>query len=281
MGAMGEWDDARVPRPLADILELHPLLPTAWAAATRAADFLVHERGSSLTVMSKTSPVDAVTAMDIGAEERVVSRILEDRPEDAILGEEGGERAGTSGVRWIIDPLDGTVNYLYRFPDWAVSIAAEDQASTLLGVIVAPLLNEAYVGLRGRGSWVVHGDVADEMRVGTCADLSRALVGTGFGYLQERRLVQGRVVAQLLGEVRDIRRRGAATLDLVALARGRLDGYYELGLQPWDYAAGALIAAEAGARVGSLDSEDVSEGTFVGAVPSIFEPLREALRRFS
>ena len=281
MGAMGEWDDARVPRPLADILELHPLLPTAWAAATRAADFLVHERGSSLTVMSKTSPVDAVTAMDIGAEERVVSRILEDRPEDAILGEEGGERAGTSGVRWIIDPLDGTVNYLYRFPDWAVSIAAEDQASTLLGVIVAPLLNEAYVGLRGRGSWVVHGDVADEMRVGTCADLSRALVGTGFGYLQERRLLQGRVVAQLLGEVRDIRRRGAATLDLVALARGRLDGYYELGLQPWDYAAGALIAAEAGARVGSLDSEDVSEGTFVGAVPSIFEPLREALRRFS
>ena len=270
-----------MPRPLADILELHPLLATAWAAATRAADFLVNERGASLTIRTKSSPVDAVTAMDVGAEHRVVTRILADRPGDAILGEEGGERAGTSGVRWIVDPLDGTVNYLYRFPDWAVSIAAEDHGSVVLGVIVAPLLNEAYVGVRGSGSWVVQDDVAERLSVGTCADLAHALVGTGFGYLQDRRLLQGRVVARLLGEVRDIRRRGAATLDLVALARGRLDAYYELGLQPWDYAAGALIASEAGARVGSLDSDDVSTGTFIGAVPAVFEPLRDALRRFS
>ena len=267
-----------MPTTLADLLAAHHLLPVAWQAAELAGAFLAYERPDDLVVESKSSPVDAVTEMDRGAEERIVAVLRQARPDDGILGEEGGERAGTSGVRWVVDPLDGTVNYLYRQPAWAVSVAAEVDGVAEVGVIVAPAYGEAYLAARGMGAWRIVDREATRMRVGRCASMSMALVATGFGYRAEVRREQAQVVAGLLDQVRDIRRIGAATLDLVGLAGGRLDGYYERGLNRWDLAAGALVAQEAGAVVGSVESDDMHTGTFIGAVPSIYDELRSALR---
>lgn len=213
-----------MPRPLADLLSAHPLLPVAWEAGVRAGAFLLDERPADLSIEAKSTPVDAVTEMDRGSEERIIETILAARPHDGVLGEEGGERPGTSGVRWVVDPLDATVNYLYRIPYWAVSIGAETADGVQAGVIAAPALGESYVTARGHGAWRVTGDVATPMRAGTCADLSMALVGTGFGYRPERRLAQAAVVHRLIHQVRDIRRIGCAALDLALLADGHLDG---------------------------------------------------------
>lgn len=268
-------------RPPDEIAALHPLLPLAWTAATQAGRFLADERPEDLIVESKSTPVDAVTEMDRGAEQRIIDVLMGARPADGILGEEGGERLGTSGIRWVVDPLDGTVNYLYRFPDWGVSVAAEEGGVAIVGVIDAPMLDETYVGIRGHGAWSVQDGRAARLWAGSCPDLAQALIGTGFGYSAERRAWQGDVLRGLLPQVRDIRRRGAATIDLVSLARGQLDGFYEFGLNPWDYAVGALIAQEAGIRVGSLMDDDFSVGTFVAAVPSVFDALRAAVRAVS
>lgn len=268
-------------RSIDDVLGDHPLLPVAWAAGTAAGSFLLDQRPEDLAIESKSTPVDAVTEMDRGSEDIIVESIIGARPEDGLLGEEGGERHGTSGVRWVVDPLDATVNYLYRIPFWAVSIAAETSAGTEVGVVVAPALGESYLAARGHGAWRVREGVARPMHVGQCAGLSMALVGTGFGYQPSRRAEQARVVQGLITQVRDIRRIGCAALDLALLADGHLDGFYELGLNRWDIAAGALIAQEAGARVGSLESADIYGSTFVGAIPGIYEPLQAALAAVS
>lgn len=257
---------------------LHPLADLAWEAARRAGGFLAHERPERLDVQTKSTPQDAVSDMDRGAEERIIGTILATRPDDGILGEEGGEREGTSGVRWIVDPLDGTVNYLYDQPNWAVSIAAEVRGLAEVGVVAAPVLGEYYVGIANAGAWCVRGTRIDRLSRRTCPSLSMALIATGFGYDAARRRAQGALVADLVGIVRDIRRHGAAALDLAWLAAGRLDGYYERGLQPWDLAAGALIAREAGVRVEPLTPARGAEGTLVAAVPEIFDDLAGVLR---
>ena len=257
---------------------LHPLAIVAWEAAQRAGRFLHHERPEDLEVQSKSTPQDAVSDMDRGAEERIIDAILAARPEDGILGEEGGERVGTSGVRWIVDPLDGTVNYLYGQPNWGVSIAAEVDGTVEVGVIAAPALGEHYVAVTGGGAWRVHNDEPTRLAVRSCPRLSMALVATGFGYDARRRRAQGELVADVVGVVRDIRRHGAAALDLAWVACGRLDAYYERGLQPWDLAAGALIAQEAGARVHPLTPERGTDGTMVAAVPEVFDDLVAVLR---
>lgn len=261
-----------------DLLAGHPLLPLAWTAAGRAGAFLHHERPASLRIETKTTAVDAVTEMDRGAEERIIAAIVAERPNDGIVGEEGGERLGTSGTRWIVDPLDGTVNYLYRHAHWAVSIGVEVAGELTVGVIVAPALDEAYVGWLGGGAWLVRDGVAEPMEVSGCTDLAMALVGTGFGYRADRRAAQAGVVAELLPVVRDVRRAGAASVDLAWVAAGRLDAYYERGLQVWDLAAGAVIAREAGARIASLSSADLSVGTLVASTPGIDLALRSRLR---
>lgn len=263
---------------LSDLLDLHPLATPAWRAAVAAGAFLRDERPPALAVETKSTPSDAVTAMDRGAEALIVHALLGERPDDGLLGEEGGERAGTSGVRWVVDPLDGTVNYLYRLPNWAVSIAAEVDGVAQVGVVVAPDLGEAYVGIAGAGAWSVTGASATRLSCSATTDLSASLVVTGFNYSDALRMRQAQVVAGLIGDVRDIRRLGAATVDLCWVARGRLEAFYERGLNAWDIAAGAVIAREAGAVVTGLSADEAPGSSFLlAAAPGITDALRERL----
>ncbi|TVL92729.1 inositol monophosphatase family protein [Streptomyces sp. SAJ15] len=250
------------------------LLDVALDAARRAGELLRDGRPADLGVAAtKTSSIDVVTEMDLAAEKLITDYLAERRPADGLLGEEGASTPGSSGVRWIIDPLDGTVNYLYGLPSWAVSIAAEADGETLVGVVTAPMRGETYHAALGGGAYV-NGEPA---RVRPAPPVEQALIGTGFGYLTTRRAAQAEVVRALLPEVRDIRRGGSAAIDLCDVACGRLDGYYERGLNPWDYAAGELIAREAGALTGGRPGAPADGGLTVAAVPGLFEPLQRRL----
>ena len=262
---------------LADLLARHDRAAVAWHSARRAADFLVGERPADLVVESKSSQTDAVSQMDRGAELRIIETITEAFPDDAILGEEGGGRTGTSGVRWVIDPLDGTVNYLSRLPNWAVSIGVEVGGVVEVGVVSAPALGEAYLGIRGAGAWRIVGTEAEPIAASRASTLGLALVATGYSYDAQRRAQQARQAARLIGSIRDLRRLGAASVDLCWTACGRLDGYYESGLHPWDIAAGALIAREAGCVVRSVEGEDEYRGTLLAAAPGVASALRAAI----
>jgi myo-inositol-1(or 4)-monophosphatase len=236
---------------------------------------------------TKSSPTDVVTAMDRRSEELIRSRILAARPFDAILGEEGGliGNADSPPVLWVVDPLDGTVNYLYGLHDWAVSIAAEVEWAAggevgrkiVAGAVYVPVRDEMFSAAKGGGARLESGGAASELHCNRGVPLDRALVGTGFGYLAGRRKVQGEVVAALLPQVRDIRRMGVASVDLCAVAAGRLDAFYERGLNYWDWAAGALVATESGAVVGGLNGNPVSSSMAVAAGPGLFGPLSAVL----
>ncbi|MFE1753993.1 inositol monophosphatase family protein [Streptomyces anandii] len=255
------------------------LLQLARRAATRAGDLLRDGRPADLAVAAtKSSPVDVVTEMDLAAEKLITGLIADRRPDDGFLGEEGAATEGTSGVRWVIDPLDGTVNYLYGLPTWAVSIAAELDGETVVGVVTAPMRGETFHAVRGRGAWAT-GAWAGERKLSCrpAAPLDQALVSTGFAYVAEVRARQAEVAQRLIPLVRDIRRGGSAAIDLCDVAAGRLDGYYERGLNPWDYGAGDLIAREAGALTGGRPSEPVSRDLTIAATPAVFGPLRELL----
>jgi myo-inositol-1(or 4)-monophosphatase len=250
------------------------LVALATGVAERAVRLLREgvERARA-TVETKASATDMVSALDRSSEQLIVSALLAERPDDGVLGEEGSERTGTSGLRWVIDPLDGTTNYLYGHPGWNVSIAAEDTTGVVAGVVVDGVQGEVFTATRGGGAY------RDGVRL-TCApgpDLATALVGTGFGYDPVRRRAQGAVVAELLPRVRDIRRMGAAAIDLCSVACGRLDAYFERGLSWWDLAAGGLVAAEAGAVVTSLDGGPMTAGSVVAAGPTLAAPLRDLL----
>ena len=275
------------------LLELRSV---AISAAREAGDLLADRAGQVEVAATKSSPTDVVTEMDSRSEELIRSRILAARPSDAILGEEGGLIGNTDNapVLWVIDPLDGTVNYLYGLHDWAVSIAAEVEwagggvadgqvggeagRKIVAGAVYVPLRGELFCAVRGHGAWLQAGeDYWQPLECGPGVQLDQALVGTGFGYRKERRKVQGDVVAAMLPQVRDIRRIGVASVDLCAVAAGRLDGFYERGLNFWDWAAGALVAAEAGAVVGGLNGQPVSSSMAVAAAPALFGPLTSAL----
>ena len=378
------------------------LLAIAVAAALEAGDLLASQEGRVAVAATKSSPTDVVTEMDGRAEELIRARILAARPDDAILGEEGGQVDGAADApaRWVVDPLDGTVNYLYGLHDWAVSIAAEVGGEIVVGAVYVPMRGELFTAVRGAGAWLesagganepargevrsltsvgvseapargerdslasivasegpadVSADVSDvlvyasdlpldvstapdapavstvsdtpavstashapdapavsdapavaesegmpesagmpestgesgipeisifgrvALRCGPGVALDQALVATGFGYTAERRTVQGEVVAALLPLIRDIRRNGAASVDLCAVAANRVDAYYERGLNYWDYAAGALVAAEAGAAVGDTRGGPPSTSMTIVAGPALFGPLRDAL----
>lgn len=257
-----------------DRVDPHELLAAARAAAAEAGRLLVQGRPEKLGVaQTKSSPTDVVTEMDTAAEKTIKAAILGARPQDGFLGEEGGSEPGASGVRWVVDPIDGTVNYLYGLPSWAVSIGAEVDGVPVAGVVLAPQLGEEYTAVAGGGAWL------DGRRLSVSApeDLSRALVATGFGYRAERREVQGRVLAGLISRVRDVRRGGSAALDLCSVAAGRVDGYFERGTHPWDRAAGALVAQEAGAVVEGFHGAPASEEMVLAAGPGLFRDLHGAL----
>jgi myo-inositol-1(or 4)-monophosphatase len=255
----------------ADLLEL------AAAVAAEAGAMLLAARadGRPPVAATKSSPTDIVTELDRRAEALITSRLLGARPGDAVLGEETGQHPGVSGatVRWVVDPLDGTVNYLYGLPHWAVSVAAELDGEIVAGVVEAPRLGESYRAARGQGAFLN----GQRLSCGPGPELAQALVATGFGYDAGRRKVQGEVVAALLPQVRDIRRAGSAAVDLCMVAAGRVDAFYERGLNYWDYAAGGLIAREAGAVVGGLSGKPESPSMTVAAGVGLYPRLADAL----
>ena len=217
------------------------------------ADDLAHDAGQihiegprhALRTETKSSPTDLVSQIDKESERLIVSRLRELRPDDGLLGEEGAQNQGTSGVRWIIDPLDGTTNYVYGYPAFAVSIGVEIEGRPTIGVVYDSSAGRTYRAIGGFGA------AADDqpLQARGETDLSQALVATGFSYDAAQRVRQGATIARVLGRVRDIRRAGSAALDLCHLAAGHLDAYWELDLSPWDYAAGGVIAREAGVEV--------------------------------
>lgn len=256
-----------------DTAELAQLAELARTIAAEAGAMLLHERPRHLQVGTKSTPTDVVTEMDTRAEQLIVDRLRAARPDDGVLGEEGAVAAGRSGVRWVLDPVDGTVNYLYELPVWSVSIAAEVDGVVQVGVVEAPALAETFVAVRGQGATRNGAPV----HVSGCTRLDQALVATGFGYDAARRAHQAEVVAAILPVVRDIRRLGASSVDLCSVACGRVDGYFERGLQPWDIAAGALVASEGGAVVGGLRGVAASGDLVLAAAPGVFEALHELL----
>jgi myo-inositol-1(or 4)-monophosphatase len=253
------------------------LLEIALRIAREAGGLLADGRTHVSVAATKSSPTDVVTAMDRASEELIVARLGEVRPGDGLLAEEGSARASQTGIEWVIDPLDGTVNYLYGVPFWCVSIAARltsgppDQS--LVGVVHAPVLGMTWVGVQGQGSSRDGTPLAGSQ----ATVLEQALVGTGFGYDSERRGRQAEVARRVLPRVRDIRRFGSAAVDLCLAAEGILDAYFEQGLKPWDGAAGYLIAREAGLIVEGLDGAPPGEQLTVAAPPALFDPLRAML----
>ncbi len=254
--------------------ELTELLTLAVDIATRAGRLLVEGRPEAVEVSAtKSSPTDIVTEMDRSSERLIVGALADARPDDGVLGEEGSRGRSRSGVRWIIDPIDGTVNYLYGLAPWAVSIAAERDDRTLLGVVHVPPSGETFTAARGRGAQ----RNGAAIRVNTAVPLERALVATGFGYVAARRARQAEVLRAVLPRVRDVRRGGSAAVDLCSLGCGRVDAYYERGVQTWDVAAGGLVAAEAGARVAGLRGRPASEEFTLAAAPELFGQLHDLL----
>lgn len=212
------------------------------AARAAGALLLEHAALGAVGVQSKSSATDMVSAAD-RASERLLDELLADaRPDDGVIGEEGTARTGTTGLTWICDPLDGTTNYLYGFPQWAVSVAVEDADGPVAACVFDPSRGEAFTAARGGGA-TVNGR---PIRVSPARDLATSLIGTGFAYEAEVRAAQGARMREVLGAVRDIRRAGSAALDLAWVACGRLDGFFESGIHHWDYAGGMLLVPEAG-----------------------------------
>ena len=217
------------------------------------------------SVETKSTGTDMVSEMDHASERLIVSALAARRPGDGILGEEGSTRAGTSGVRWVIDPLDGTTNYLYGFPSWGVAVGVEVDGVAVAGAVRDAVHGETFSAWRGGGAWC--GD--RRLTVVGPETLATALVGTGFAYDAARRAEQAAVLVDVVPRVRDLRRAGAAAVDLCWVAAGRLDAFFERGLAPWDWAAASVIAEEAGARTLRRDTD----GLHLAAPPHLFDEL--------
>ena len=256
---------------------LDTLLEVALRIAREAGTLLADGRAHVTVAATKSSPTDVVTAMDKSSEALIVSRLAELRPGDGLLAEEGSAGASTTGIEWVVDPLDGTVNYLYGVPFWSVSIAARrteaPAGESLIGVVHAPVLGMTWIGAHGRGA----SRDGTALRGSNATALEQALVGTGFGYDAARRARQAEILRRVLPRVRDIRRLGSAAIDMCLTAEGILDVYYEQGLKPWDRAAGTLIAREAGLTVAGLDGVAPGESLTIAAPPAHFAPLAALL----
>jgi len=238
-----------------------------------AAAVELRSRPTDLHADAKSTPTDAVTVMDRRAESVILDGLAAARPGDRVVAEESGDNDRAAEVTWYVDPLDGTVNYLYGIPQYAVSIAAAIEDTVTISVVLDVTRNETYAAIRGRGA-ARDGQI---LRATAETDPALALIGTGFAYSAATRAAQATVVAQLLPQVRDIRRLGSCALDLCAVAAGRLDAYYEQDMHPWDWAAGMLIAREAGARVDGLAGRRLGEGTMLAANPVLFDRVHDLL----
>ena len=255
--------------------DLSPELCDLAARLAIAAGELVFEgRKQGLTSIStKSSDTDIVTEFDRASEQLIVEGLRSERPDDAVIGEEGTDDAGASGIRWLIDPIDGTTNFQYDLPGYAVSIAALADDRPLAGAVYIPASRELFTAVAGGGA-LLNGS---PIRCSATVSLQQALVATGFSYQVERRRDQAMRVAEVIPRIRDIRRFGAAAPDLCYLAAGRLDAYYEQWLGPWDWAAGELIAREAGCRTGRFDGGPIDQSGLLAANPALFDHMVELL----
>ena len=230
-------------------------------------------RGGLSDVGQKSSATDMVTEFDHASEQLIVSGIAAARPGDGIIGEEGASRPSTTGISWLIDPIDGTTNFLYDLAQFSVSIAAADEHGGLIGVVVAPRLGEVFEASRGRGAFCNGTRVSPS----STNELGSCLLASGFSYQAARRAEQAQVMAYVLPKVRDLRRMGSASLDLCNVACGRVDAYFETGLGPWDLAAGALIATEAGAVVADFNGGPARPAEVLASNPLLAVSMRALL----
>ena len=215
---------------------------------------LLMDRPATFEISSKSTALDIATQMDRNSEKFIVDAILAVRPEDGIVGEEGASRPSKSGITWVIDPVDGTVNYLYGLSGWNVSIGARDEFGAVAGVVHSPTINSTWSAERGRGAYFN----GSQIHCNDPITLDKALIGTGFAYDVGKRVEQGRVVAELLPQIRDLRRMGSSAVDVCYVAMGAFDGYFESGLFEWDYAASSLIARESGAKFAINPANDMT-----------------------
>jgi len=250
------------------------LLEVATDAAAEAASMVLARAGASFALETKASDIDLVTEVDHASERLLIERLLDARPDDGILGEEGGSIVGTSGVEWVIDPIDGTTSFVYGLPGFSVSVAARIDGETVAAVVNAPAIATVYSAALGHGT-------TRNGRPVTCTsitELSKAMVATGFSPDHDRRRRQGEHLADLIPDIRDIRRMGSAALDLAAVAAGQVDAYFEIGLAEWDWAAGVLLVAEAGGFVIAERDPDTGRAFVAAAAPGIADALVDRLR---
>ncbi len=247
-------------------VEQSGLLDLALSIARKAGDLLV-DRPASWDLTVKSTAIDIATQMDLASEKLIVESILAARPDDGIIGEEGASRESKSGVTWVIDPVDGTVNYFYGLPGWAISIAAKDESGTLVGVVHSPTVNATWHASKGGGAFLNNVKIACNDPI----ELNRALLSSGFAYDVKNRVEQLKIVNALLPQIRDLRRIGSAAADICHVATGMVDGYFETGLYEWDLAAAELIAREAGATVTTRSWHGLN--LTVAAGPHLFAAL--------
>jgi len=253
---------------------LTELLALAEEAARKAGEVLAERfraPGPEEGVTAKSTPTDLVSEADREAERVIEDLLAARRPQDGVLSEESGETAGESGVRWVVDPLDGTTNFVFGVPHWAVSVACEDEAGPLAGVVFDPLRGELFAGIRGGGATLDGARLGGRERAG---ELGQALVATGFGYDAAQRSRQGELAARLLPRVRDLRRFGSAALDLAWTAAGRYDAFYEHGIQAWDMCAGLVLCGEAELEVRRFAEGELPAGIAV-APPHLIDALAD------
>ena len=246
------------------------ILELALAIAHQAGQLLM-DRPASWNLTFKSTAIDIATQMDHASEKLIVEAILAARPDDGIIGEEGADRVGTSGLTWVIDPIDGTVNYFYGLPGWNISIGVKDSQGVLVGVVHSPTFNSTWHAVRGGGAFLNN----EKIECNDPIELDKALISTGFAYEVKDRANQLEIIDQLIPRIRDIRRMGAAATDLCCVASGMVDGYIETGLKEWDLAAGSLIAREAGAIVSTVMWRGM-ELTIAGG-PHLFEQISRAI----
>ncbi len=249
--------------------DLNLELVTLAEEVARSAGALLMQRPDSFTFTEKSSAVDFATQMDQQAESLIVKSLLAARPDDGIIAEEGAAQSSKSGITWVIDPLDGTVNYLYGLPGWNISIAAKNQEGVIAGVVFAPTINSLWKATKGGGAYLNN-------KVIKCNDpvnLNLALIATGFSYDLDLRKEQGARIQRLIPQIRDLRRNGAAAVDLCYVAMGAVDAYFESSLKEWDFAAGGLIATEAGALISGRTGGAPDGDMVVCAGPSLHAQL--------
>lgn len=249
--------------------EVNDLLTLATRAARAAGDLLLERYGGPQSgLAAKSSRTDLVSDADRDAEALLVGMLREARPGDGLIAEEGSTAMSTTGVRWLVDPLDGTINYLWGIPHWSVSVAATDGGGDLVAVVHDPCRGETFTASRGGGAWLGGARLA----LIPSHELAEALVGTGFSYVAEERARQAQTLQRFLPHVRDVRRSGSAALELSWVAAGRLDAFYETGLSPWDWAAGGAIVKAAGGTVATVSAHGRPDG-ILAARPGLGEPL--------